>query len=373
MRAVHQIKYNKSDRNGTPIKYIVVHDTGNPSRGANATAHYNYFNGGNRNASADFFVDDTQIICVNDYYKYYTWHCGDGHGKYGIANSNSVGVEFCVNVGSDRTETLRRTAQLVHELMSELNIPIERVVRHFDASRKNCPASMSANNWAEWYKFKEMLKGDKQMPKTVYSLDDVHIQVIDTWNFKIETADKPKRNIGTENYANAGYFAVQSGGSTVPVGNLVIDGSIITDAKNQPKWLSSARKAQTTLVVHNDNSAEFVKTDDMMTVPAAKYAVSGIPIIRNGRKVSLDDIKSEGYSGGELYDTWHGFIGIRDNRLVYVAARLDFELMVYLMEVLGIRDAVKLDGGGSFILHNGSFEKLTAENRRINNIISWRG
>ena len=44
--------------------------------------------------------------------------------------------------------------------MSELNIPIERVVRHFDASRKNCPASMSANNWMEWYKFKEMLKGD---------------------------------------------------------------------------------------------------------------------------------------------------------------------------------------------------------------------
>lgn len=160
MRAVHQIKYNKSDRNGAPIKYIVVHDTGNPSRGANATAHYNYFNGGNRNASADFFVDDTQIICVNDYYKYYTWHCGDGHGKYGITNSNSVGVEFCVNVGSDRTETLRRTAQLVSELMSELNIPIERVVRHFDASRKNCPASMSANNWMEWYKFKEMLKGD---------------------------------------------------------------------------------------------------------------------------------------------------------------------------------------------------------------------
>ena len=82
------------------------------------------------------------------------------YGKYGITNSNSVGVEFCVNVDSDRTETLRRTAQLVRELMSELNIPIERVVRHFDASRKNCPASMSANNWMEWYKFKEMLKGD---------------------------------------------------------------------------------------------------------------------------------------------------------------------------------------------------------------------
>ena len=160
MRAVHQINYNKSNRNGTPIKYIVVHDTGNPSRGANVTAHYNYFNGGDRSSSADFFVDDTQVLCVNDYYKYYTWHCGDGRGKYGITNRNSVGIEFCINVDSDRDKTLERTAQLVRELMQELNIPIDRVVRHYDASRKNCPQSMSGNGWAQWYKFKEKLKGD---------------------------------------------------------------------------------------------------------------------------------------------------------------------------------------------------------------------
>ena len=160
MRAVHQIKYNRSNRGGTPIRYIVVHDTGNPSRGANATAHYNYFNGGDRSSSADFFVDDTQVLCVNDYYKYYTWHCGDGRGKYGITNRNSVGIEFCINVDSDRDKTLERTAQLVRELMQELNIPIERVVRHYDASRKNCPQSMSGNGWAQWYKFKEKLKGE---------------------------------------------------------------------------------------------------------------------------------------------------------------------------------------------------------------------
>ncbi len=160
MRAVHQIKYNRSNRGGAPIKYIVVHDTGNPSRGANATAHYNYFNGGDRSSSADFFVDDTQVLCVNDYYKYYTWHCGDGHGKYGITNRNSVGIEFCINVDSDRDKTLERTAQLVRELMQELDIPIDRVVRHYDASRKNCPQSMSGNGWAQWYKFKEKLKGE---------------------------------------------------------------------------------------------------------------------------------------------------------------------------------------------------------------------
>ena len=160
MRAVHQIKFNRSNRGGTPIKYIVVHDTGNPSRGANATAHYNYFNGGDRSSSADFFVDDTQVLCVNDYYKFYTWHCGDGHGKYGITNRNSVGIEFCINVDSDRDKTLEHTAQLVRELMQELNIPIDRVVRHYDASRKNCPQSMSGNGWAQWYKFKEKLKGE---------------------------------------------------------------------------------------------------------------------------------------------------------------------------------------------------------------------
>ena len=160
MRAVHQIKYNCSNRGGIPIRYIVVHDTGNPSRGANATAHYNYFNGGDRSSSADFFVDDTQVLCVNDYYKYYTWHCGDGRGKYGITNRNSVGIEFCINVDSDRDKTLERTAQLVRELMQELNIPIDRVVRHYDASRKNCPQSMSGNGWAQWYEFKEKLKGE---------------------------------------------------------------------------------------------------------------------------------------------------------------------------------------------------------------------
>ena len=160
MRAVNQIKYNRSARNGAVIRYIVVHDTGNTARGANSTAHYNYFNSGNRSSSADFFVDDTQILFVNDYRKYYTWHCGDGHGKYGITNANSVGVEFCINVGSNREKTIELCAQLVRELMEELNIPLERVVRHYDASRKNCPQSMSADGWAQWYKFKEMLKGD---------------------------------------------------------------------------------------------------------------------------------------------------------------------------------------------------------------------
>ena len=78
-----QIAYNRTKRNGA-IRYIVIHDTGNKSQGANADAHFAYFNGGNRNSSADFFVDDTKILQVNDYTVYKTWHycgCVGGHDR----------------------------------------------------------------------------------------------------------------------------------------------------------------------------------------------------------------------------------------------------------------------------------------------------
>ncbi len=151
-----QIVYNRTPRTQKPV-YIVIHDTGNTGKGANANAHFNYFNGGNRNASADFFVDDTQILQVNDYTQYYTWHCGDGKGKYGITNRNSVGIEICVNSDGNYDVAFCKTVELTKYLMKELNIDIDHVVRHYDASRKNCPASMNKNGWALWNTFKASL------------------------------------------------------------------------------------------------------------------------------------------------------------------------------------------------------------------------
>ena len=151
-----QIAYNRLVRTSA-IKYIVIHDTGNKSKGSDADAHFKYFNGGNRNSSADFFVDDTKILQVNDYTKYYTWQVGDGKGKYGITNQNSVGIEICVNADGDYSKAFENAVELTKHLMKELDIPAERVVRHYDASRKNCPASMSANSWAKWKEFKDKI------------------------------------------------------------------------------------------------------------------------------------------------------------------------------------------------------------------------
>lgn len=151
------IKYNYSSRSNQRIEYIVIHDTGNPSKGAGADNHYRYFNGGNRNASAHYFVDDKEIIqTVEDTNA--SWHCGDGKGKYGITNSNSIGVEICINSDGDYQKAVANAAELIKHLMEKHNIPIEKVVRHYDASSKICPRTMSHNNWEKWNTFKQSLQ-----------------------------------------------------------------------------------------------------------------------------------------------------------------------------------------------------------------------
>lgn len=147
------IKYNFTPDANKPF-YIVVHDTGNPDAGANALMHYNYFNNGNRQASAHFFVDDTRILQLIEV-KDSAWHVGDGRNVHGINNNNSIGVEICLNRNGDYEKAVSDAADLVAYLMQQYKIPIEKVVRHYAASRKNCPQSMNNNgDWSAWETFK---------------------------------------------------------------------------------------------------------------------------------------------------------------------------------------------------------------------------
>ena len=148
------VDYNFSVRNGS-IKYICIHDVGATST---ALANRNYFNSGKVGASADFFIDSKNIIQIIDYIKNYSWSVGDGKSKYGIANNNSVSIEMCLEPSlKPSTATVTNTINLVQKLMKDLNIPLERVVRHYDASHKSCPHSFSDNNWALWHEFKKQL------------------------------------------------------------------------------------------------------------------------------------------------------------------------------------------------------------------------
>ena len=156
------IKYNYSSRHGNKISFIVIHDTANYGKGANALSHHRYFGGGNRNASAHYFVDDKGIIqIIGDSYS--AWHCGDKwNRKYAtrndVTNSNSIGIEMCVNSDGNYQTMYKNTVELVKNLMVKFNIPIDRIVRHFDATGKPCPSHMKLNNWAKWWQFKEDIK-----------------------------------------------------------------------------------------------------------------------------------------------------------------------------------------------------------------------
>ena len=110
--------YNIQSRTDT-IKYIVIHYVGaGTSKSGNAKANCKYFAGANRNASAHYFVDDGGIWEYANPKSYVTWHCGDGHGAYGITNANSIGIEVCVNGDKAYTKKeINYLKQLVPYLM----------------------------------------------------------------------------------------------------------------------------------------------------------------------------------------------------------------------------------------------------------------
>ena len=169
--------YNVSPRT-KKIQYIVMHYTGAEGTAANNVA---YFNGGNRNASADFFVGYQGEICQYnpDILNQYTWHCGGGRqsnkgGSYfgKCTNGNSIGIEMCTTKASGawtfKEATLNSAAQLVKWLMQEYGVPVEHVIRHYDVTGKNCPG---VSGWgytggeSEWLKWKKRIGAGSYVPQ----------------------------------------------------------------------------------------------------------------------------------------------------------------------------------------------------------------
>lgn len=160
------IQYNFTADVNRPV-YIVVHDTGNTSVGANAEMHYRYFNGGDRQASAHFFVDDKEIIQTVEI-KDKSWHCGDGGGRFGIANHNSIGIEICINSDGNYQQALSNTVDLIVWLMLQYNIRIDKVCTHYMASHKNCPGTMNKDGrWTAWTEFKKRVEDEYNFQKIV--------------------------------------------------------------------------------------------------------------------------------------------------------------------------------------------------------------
>ncbi len=162
-------------RSAADIQYIVVHYVG--ALGG-AQENIDYYAGGSRNASADFFVGhDGEIYQAVDYYQAYSWHCGGGlQGNSGAShygkctNKNSIGIEVCVKKRSTATmnatdkdwyfteQTYQAAVELVKHLMGELSIDADHVIRHYDVTGKICPNPFVYNTGAHtWTGFKKAI------------------------------------------------------------------------------------------------------------------------------------------------------------------------------------------------------------------------
>ena len=162
---------NMWPRYDTSFDFIVLHYVGAVSTAKN-NAEYLHREP-NLGWSAHFFVDETSIWQSVDF-GHAAGHCGvdysggkapfwNGKGTYST-NRRSIGIEMCCKKDSNgnwyiEPETVMRTVALVKWLMQEFNIPIERVVRHYDVCWKNCPAP-----WVEhpeqWESFKKRISED---------------------------------------------------------------------------------------------------------------------------------------------------------------------------------------------------------------------
>lgn len=210
-----------------------------------------------------------------------------------------------------------------------------------------------------------------------YVKGGIHFVDIAPGKFHIKVWDAAKKTTKIRDYFNLGFFGILKGGATIPVGNLCADGEVITEASNQESWLSSHGRKMTTLCVFDDGTVKVMKTDTISGLKGLQSAVSGIPVVLGGEDVSWkNDCKPEGYTGGECYATWHGFLGsLRDGSLKYFAMKTKTGNCIQSSEVwnkikgYGFDDVIMLDGGGSFVLDNGGKNvAVTSENRRIHSV-----
>ena len=138
-----------------PKKYVVVHQTGNKKKGANAYMHARLqYNGNSRQASWHIQVDDKEA------YQSFSYDDGLWHAGNRSINQESIGVEICVNEDGDYGKAVRNGISVVKYLMNKFNIDGVFVINHNDASGKWCPTEiLNGKDGMSWTWFKEQLSG----------------------------------------------------------------------------------------------------------------------------------------------------------------------------------------------------------------------
>ena len=180
-----------SDHNTTlkanrDIKWIVLHYTAGTSSSKGAAQNTAaYFAKTASQASADFIVDDTDIVQYNpDPRNKYCWAVGGNKysinsttlaGKYygQCTNNNSISIEMCSRKANTATlnatdndwylteTTINNAVILTKYLMQLYNIDYNHIIMHHMVTGKLCPQPWCKNEEVlnNWYNFLNLVKG----------------------------------------------------------------------------------------------------------------------------------------------------------------------------------------------------------------------
>lgn len=158
-----------SGRGGHSVEWIVIHYTGAPGSARNNGI---YFSGGNRNASAHYFIDDNDtVLSVPEGDT--AWAVGNFRG-----NQESISIEVCSD-GEDFTSAeIERLRICTLDLMNRYGIDASHVIRHHDVAdyytgrfvdpHKDCPAPYVSGDptGAKWKTLHDYVTGVSQSAST---------------------------------------------------------------------------------------------------------------------------------------------------------------------------------------------------------------
>lgn len=169
---------------GRNIQYIVIHYTaGVSSKPGSAANTARYFATSDKDASADFIVDDGTIVQYNPNPRSrYCWAVGGakygnkGGRLYGVAkNMNCVSIEICSTNSTGKMTSpnspsysftdavLKNALDLTKHLMAEYGVDADHVIRHYDVNGKPCPGIIGWNgesgSESKWLAWKAQLSG----------------------------------------------------------------------------------------------------------------------------------------------------------------------------------------------------------------------
>ena len=180
---VPQSKYKLKCPNPMQPKYIVIHNTYNDASARNEVA---YMVRNEKPTGFHFAIDDREIVQGIPENRN-AWHAGDGAGK---GNMNGIGIEICFSKsgGARFDQAERLAAKFIAQKLKEYGWGIDRVIRHYDCSGKNCPHRTMEKGWQ---RFLDMI--EKEMEDDAEMVTEVKMK-INGRLVKVQTIVKENQN-----------------------------------------------------------------------------------------------------------------------------------------------------------------------------------